>query len=227
MINLIKKRYAADVLLLALIVIVMLLASAEISHGQTFVPLADFSGSPRLQDVYQSKDLPEFMSKLFYAAIAAGAILAVLRLAYAGFTYMASDLPGVKSNAKEIIGETLLGLFLLLGIWVILRQINPQILNLNVNIKPASFTRPSSSASPSGGTPSEPEPSRFVGPPADTPVTPSEGPDRGSSYYKMNPDASQNYPLNLSIPGKPPTYVEDRASCVRQLGQLGEAQCPP
>lgn len=103
-----------------------------------FVALENFSGSRKLAEAYNTPELGPFMNRVFVGAISLGAILAVLRLAWAGFTYMASDLPGVKSNAKEIINDTLLGLFLLLAIWLILYQINPDILSLKININASS-----------------------------------------------------------------------------------------
>lgn len=103
-----------------------------------FVPLECFRGSRRLADAYNTPELGPFINKVFVGMISLGAILAVLRLAWAGFVYMSSDLPGAKGNAKEIISDTLLGLFLLLSIWLILYQINPQILNLDAlkNVSP-------------------------------------------------------------------------------------------
>ncbi len=76
--------------------------------------------------------LAQFFNTLFKTAIVVGAMLAVLRLGYAGFIYLTSDLPGKKGNAKDIISNAILGLLLLLSVWLILRQINPQILNLNI-----------------------------------------------------------------------------------------------
>jgi len=102
------------------------------STTQGFVPLADFSGSSKLSEVYASADLGIFIGRLFFAAMSLGAILAVLRLSWAGYQYMGSDLWGNKEHAKEIIRDTLLGLFLLLSIWIILYQINPGILSLEV-----------------------------------------------------------------------------------------------
>jgi hypothetical protein len=76
--------------------------------------------------------LAGFFNAAFKTAIVIGAILAVLRLGYAGFVYITSDLPGAKGNAKDIIGHAVTGLLLLLAIWLILNQINPQILNLEI-----------------------------------------------------------------------------------------------
>jgi hypothetical protein len=79
-----------------------------------------------------SSTLPQFFNAAFKTALVVGAMLAVLRLGYAGFVYMTTDLPGSKGNARTIIGETVLGLLLLLAVWLILNQINPQILNLDI-----------------------------------------------------------------------------------------------
>lgn len=76
--------------------------------------------------------LPEFFSALFYTALAVGATLAVLRLGYAGFLYMGGDSWGSLNKAKGIIQDVVLGLLLLLSVWVILNQINPDILNLDI-----------------------------------------------------------------------------------------------
>ena len=51
---------------------------------------------------------------------------------FAGFLYMGSDFWDKKNQAKEIIQDVVLGLLLLLGTYLILAQINPEILNLNI-----------------------------------------------------------------------------------------------
>jgi len=106
-----------------------------------FVPLACFNKSPKLTDLYTEGDLANFLSKLFMGTIAIGAILAVLRLSWAGFVYMSSDLWSQKGHAKEIIQDTLLGLFLLLAIWLILNLINPDLLKLKVEAKKTAPTQ--------------------------------------------------------------------------------------
>ncbi len=108
--------------------------SIDIASAQGFVPLEkSLENSPKLADAYGSEDLSGLMQKVFTGAISLGAILAVLRLAWAGFVYMSSDLWTSKENAKEIIKDTLLGLFLLLAIYLILYQINPDILKLKID----------------------------------------------------------------------------------------------
>lgn len=135
--------------LVALVFLLPLFALAAGSDG--FVPLADVSKSSKLSSLYTSSggDLSVFVNSLFKFALAAGALAAVLRLTYAGYLYMGqADMWSHKGQAKEIIGDVTLGLLLLLGIWLILNQINPDILKLNAlrNITPAQ--RPTSSGTP-------------------------------------------------------------------------------
>jgi hypothetical protein len=107
------------------------LIATEFASAATFYPLAPAPGGTRLGDLYGSNSLGQFFNRVFIAAIAVGAILAVLRLAFAGYLYMTTEAWGQKSRAKEIIGDVILGLLLLLSIWLILRQINPNLLNLD------------------------------------------------------------------------------------------------
>ena len=102
-----------------------------------FCPLADVTGS-RLEGIYSSTDLSSFVNKIFTFAISVGAILAVLRLGWAGYLYMTTESWGSMSRAKEVIGDVVLGLVLLLSIWLVLHQINPDILKLTLleNIQP-------------------------------------------------------------------------------------------
>src|SRR3990167_11092374 len=137
-----SRRRAAPIILLALFCIcgVLILgafpalAADDCKGAGGFVPLECFQGSTKLTDAYNTETLAPFLNKVFAAAISLGAILAVLRLAWAGFAYMSSDLWSTKEHSKEIIQDTLLGLFLLLAIYLILKQINPQILELNVTV---------------------------------------------------------------------------------------------
>ena len=97
-----------------------------------FVPLAQVdTQSGRLQGLYNSSDLSSFLNGFFKFAIALGAIVAVLRIAQAGYLYMGSDIWSNKSRAKEILNQVALGLLLLLAIYLILYQINPDIVKLN------------------------------------------------------------------------------------------------
>ncbi len=114
------------------------LPALALAQQSGFVPLtkdADFQKIFGLTGASMgggANDLGTFINSAFKIALSLGAILAVLRIAWAGYQYMSSDAWGEKSHAKEILGDVVIGLLLLLGTWLILYQINPDILNLRV-----------------------------------------------------------------------------------------------
>jgi len=116
--------------------------------ASAFVPLADYGGSQKLSTLFNNDaNLVTYLNTAFKIAVSIGAILAVLRLLYAGYTYMASDVWTTKETAKGIFRDVFLGLFLLLAMYIILAQINPNLLNLNPEItpiKPSEITGPPS-----------------------------------------------------------------------------------
>lgn len=122
--------------------LVPLVAFAQCEGAAGFVPLECFEGSV-LQGVYTESDFGSFIQKMFVAAISFGAIFAVFRLAWAGFLYMGDDVWSKKEDARQIMRDTFLGLFILLAIWLILYQINPDLLKLDLSrsITPVSDPR--------------------------------------------------------------------------------------
>jgi len=73
-----------------------------------------------------------FIEALYKLAISAAAILAVLRLIWAGVQYMLSEIVTSKQKAVEDIKSALLGLLIVLGAVTILNTINPRLTNLDV-----------------------------------------------------------------------------------------------
>jgi len=109
----------------------------------TFIPLANYSQSPQIAQAYRTNGLSQLINSIFSVSLSVGAILAVLRIAYGGYMYMGSaDMWGNKQQAKEIIGDAIIGLLLLFAIYIILFQINPNLLNLDVlrDITPVTST---------------------------------------------------------------------------------------
>lgn len=139
---------AALVASIAIFVATPHVALAQCTGAAGFVPLECFEGSA-LQSAYTESDFGNFIQKMFVGAISFGAIFAVFRLAWAGFLYVGSDLWTSKEKAKEVIRDTLLGLFLLLAIWLILNQINPDILKMKINITPAKIESGAPATTPS------------------------------------------------------------------------------
>jgi ABC-type Na+ efflux pump permease subunit len=120
------------------------------TYSSGFIPLACYSKSPLVQEAFNNTNgLPGYINSIFKITLSVGAIMAVLRIAYGGYLYMGSaDMWGNKQQAKEAIGDAIVGLLLLFAIYLILNQINPNLLNLNVmsDIKPVSATQTSSTA---------------------------------------------------------------------------------
>ena len=101
---------------------------------QTFVPLAPgVEQSSKLSGLYSSGDLVTFINRLFVFSLTVGAIIAVVRIMIAGYLYMGhGDMWSSLNRAKEILTDVVFGLLLLLAIYLILFQINPNLLNLDV-----------------------------------------------------------------------------------------------
>lgn len=132
-------RYRVHILSGLLIAASFCLLVPFFAHAQGFVPLAEVPPNSKFGQLTSSRDFSGFINGLFKFAIAIGAIAAVLRLAYAGYLYMGqSDMWSHKGQAKEIIRDVTIGLLLLLAIYLILYQINPDILKLKAleQIKP-------------------------------------------------------------------------------------------
>ena len=90
--------------------------------SQEFVPLVGIPG------VDPESNLEGYINALFVIAIGVAGVLAVIKLIMAGVSYMFSEIPSVKSDAKGDI----LGLLLILASVTILRTINPNITRFDV-----------------------------------------------------------------------------------------------
>jgi hypothetical protein len=122
-----RRVYAS---IAATVLLIPRLVFAQGNNGG-FVPLADYSGS-RLQQSFGSPDLSSYLNSLFQLSLSVGAILAVVMLVYGGYLYMGSDMWATKQRAKQVITDAVIGLLVLLGIYLILYQINPCILSLHI-----------------------------------------------------------------------------------------------
>lgn len=77
------------------------------------------------------KTIEEYLPVLFNWGIAIAVILAILMTIYGGIKYMTTDAFTNKKDGKKIIQQAIVGLLLALSAWLILEQINPQILKPN------------------------------------------------------------------------------------------------
>lgn len=101
-----------------------------------FVPIkpSGTTADPLLAGLFgdgTATDVGSMLNTAFVVAINVGAILAMMRIMWAGWLYMGSaDMWSNKHHAKEVFQNAIIGLLILLAIWIILHQINPDILNI-------------------------------------------------------------------------------------------------
>ena len=128
-----------------------------------FVPLAQYGGSSRLASLYSGgtgAGLANFFNQAFLILFSFAGMAAVLRLVYAGYIYMMSDQWTSKQHAEEVIKNVTIGILLLLSMYLILSQINPSLLNLNIL---QDFTNTQPTATPPAAAPPSATPTGSLG----------------------------------------------------------------
>ncbi len=116
---------------------VLVEGSSNITNQQltnnTYKFLAPLLG---LSEVTGNEGVATFLEKVFIIMISLAGVLAVLSLIFAGFQYITTGVFSVKTDAKDRIWNSILGLLLALGAFVILNTINPDLVNnLGLNIE--------------------------------------------------------------------------------------------
>lgn len=76
-----------------------------------------------------------FFNIAVYSLIGLAALAAVVRIVYGGFLYLGSETFSLKEQGKEAIQNAIWGLIMVLSVYIILNTINPNLLNLNLNLK--------------------------------------------------------------------------------------------
>ena len=94
-----------------------------------FVPLV---GLPGVTDESGNRSLAGYLNTLFRLTIGIGALIAVIKIIWGGIQYMSSDSFFKKAEGISDIKNALLGLLIILSTVLIIRLINPDILNLEV-----------------------------------------------------------------------------------------------
>ena len=86
---------------------------------------------PGVTDAEAAESPSKFFNGMFMFGISIAAFLAVLMIAIGGIQYMSTDAVSGKSEGRERIIYAVMGLLLVLFSWILLRQINPEILDFN------------------------------------------------------------------------------------------------
>ncbi|MEK7504737.1 MAG: hypothetical protein AAB589_00405 [Patescibacteria group bacterium] len=76
-------------------------------------------------------NLPDYLKALFKQAVGLLGLFAIITIVWKGVQYTINPLPGVKTDAKDRLWEILKGIILALAAYLILQQINPNLVNLN------------------------------------------------------------------------------------------------
>lgn len=103
-------------------------AIAIAQQAGQFVPLVpDF---PQIK--VNSYNLPNLLNAFYGVAVGIAGLLAVIMVSIGGFKYMLSESVFSKSDAKEQITDALIGLGIVLAAVVLLKVINPDLINLDI-----------------------------------------------------------------------------------------------
>lgn len=144
------KKIQNKILALLLLIIVLNpgLAMAQPQQPQTGNELPKYSGVEQSIEQYlctpsataAGQDLANCINKMYRFAIAFGAIAVVFFLVVAGYTYITGGESG-KEKGKAILRNALIGLAMLLGTYLLLGFVNPQ-LTIFKPINPPVFNDP-------------------------------------------------------------------------------------
>jgi len=151
--NITKNLKVVIVLVLAITFFVpfVVLAQPSTSTNQitNYQPLAELPGVT--DGKVSTSNIGPYLANLFNFLVGLAAILAVFIIALGGFLYISSDSFTGKSAGKEHITNAIWGLLIVLGAYIILWTINPNLLDFNFIA--SEKTLPEEVAPPSGGGP--------------------------------------------------------------------------
>lgn len=100
----------------------------------TYVPLEPLTvNGQQLPQSGAPSEFPKLLQGLFRLLLGMGALFAVGSFVYGGIVYMTSEIVDNKAKAIKRIQSAMWGLLLLLGSWLILNTINPQLLSLELS----------------------------------------------------------------------------------------------
>ncbi len=135
-----KKAILGVGLIVVLMVIFMPAHPISAQENLEYAVLAPLPGVA--ENAGDTTTLEKYVPAIFKLAIGLSAVAAVVMIVIGGFQYMTSDAIQGKSAGKERIKNAIYGLILVIAAWLILNEINPNLLNINLNIESATVTAP-------------------------------------------------------------------------------------
>ena len=112
----------------------------------TLAPLPNTTSCGADSGTNCTADLTSYLPGIFNLSIGIAAVLAFVMITYGGILYMTTDAISGKTQGREYITNALWGLLLVIGAYVILYTINPQILNFNLILEKPKIVAPEAGA---------------------------------------------------------------------------------
>jgi hypothetical protein len=101
--------------------------------GIEYTPIT-VSGVPGVIGPGEETRIEPFLTNIFTFLIGIAAVLAIIQITLGGVQYMTSNAVGSIEDAKDKIRQAIIGLLLILGTYIILQQINPALVNINLTV---------------------------------------------------------------------------------------------
>lgn len=118
-----------------------------VSAQKEYTVLAPLPGTYKGEN---KTDIKTYIEGLFSLLIALSAVFAVFMIVIGGFQYMTSDAIGGKNEGRARIENSIKGLILVIGAWLILAQIDERLLTVNIDITAANVPAPAGGGGLSG-----------------------------------------------------------------------------
>jgi hypothetical protein len=145
-----RKKGLSMILFLTLCFFILAIFISDSALAQyDYTPMEAIPGSPKAE----TADFPGFIQGLYKFGIWAVGIAALFMVTIGGFLYMASAGNTSKmDNAKGIIKDSLIGLFVALTAYLILFIINPDLVKINIDMKTLNISTRTSEIKTGGAT---------------------------------------------------------------------------
>lgn len=114
--------------------VIILFALANSSQAVTIVKdYPEIRGAVRPGEAGQGQELPQFIKYIFMFSLGIVGLVGMVAVIMGGFDYVTSSgNPQKAAEGKNKIVSALLGLLLLLGSWILLNLVNPDLLRLGI-----------------------------------------------------------------------------------------------
>ncbi len=116
----------------AFIAIIFIISLPLTAGALDYTPLAPI---PQLQDTSGKTTVESFIPGAIRLIVGISGALAVIFIMIGGIKYLSTDAWGGKSEAKDTIQNAIFGLLLVIGAYVILNTVNPNLVNLRLEIE--------------------------------------------------------------------------------------------